>query len=82
MFVCCVCCVLCRWRPLRRADHSFRGVLLDVCVCVCVCLIVCDIETSTVRWPGSVLGCWRHRKRKSTAKHSKQPVILYQMCNF
>ena len=26
--------VLCRQRPLRRADHSLRGVLPDVCVCV------------------------------------------------
>ena len=36
-------CLLCRYRPLRRADHSYRGGLL--CVCVCVCLIVCDTET-------------------------------------
>jgi len=27
-------------RPLRRADHSFRGVLLGVRVCVCVCVCV------------------------------------------
>jgi hypothetical protein len=33
--ICCV--VLCRWRPLRRADHSSRGVLPCVGVCVCVC---------------------------------------------
>jgi hypothetical protein len=46
-----MCCVLCRKRSLRRADHSFRGVLLNVClsVCVCVYLIVCHLETSTVR---------------------------------
>ena len=34
MFISCVCCVLCRYQPLRRADHSFRGVLPYVCVCV------------------------------------------------
>ena len=36
------------YRPTRRADHSFRGILPDVwvCVCVCVCLIVCDLENS------------------------------------
>jgi hypothetical protein len=33
-FFSCVCCVLCRQRPLRRAYHSFRGYLLGVCVCV------------------------------------------------
>jgi hypothetical protein len=27
--------------PLRRADHSFRGVLSGVCVCECVCVSVC-----------------------------------------
>ena len=38
--------VLCRWRYLRRTDHSSRGGLPCVCVCVCVC--VCDLETWTV----------------------------------
>jgi len=32
--VLCVCCVLRRYRPLRRADHSVRGVLPDVCIIV------------------------------------------------
>jgi hypothetical protein len=32
MLVSCVYCVLCRYRPLRWADHSFRGVQLGVCV--------------------------------------------------
>jgi len=36
-------CLLCRKRPLRRADHSFRETLPFVCVC----LNVCDLETST-----------------------------------
>ena len=53
MFVSCVCCVLCRQRPLRRAEHSFRGVLPGVCVCVCVC----DLETSRVRRSRPQLGC-------------------------
>ena len=34
MLVSCVCCVLCRYRHLWRADHSFRGVLLGVCFCL------------------------------------------------
>ena len=33
-------CLLCRYRPLQRADHSYRGVLPCVCVCVvCVCVL-------------------------------------------
>jgi hypothetical protein len=36
-FLCLLCVV--RWLPLRRADHSFRGVLSVVCVSVC------DLET-------------------------------------
>jgi len=52
MLVSCVCCVLCRQRSLRRADHSFRGVNR-----ACVCLIVSDLETSTVRGPRTDLGC-------------------------
>ena len=35
MFVSCVCYVLCRWRPLRRADRSFRGVLLGMWIYLC-----------------------------------------------
>jgi hypothetical protein len=45
MFVSCGCRVLCRQRPNRRADHSFRGFLprarARVCVCVCVCVCQC-----------------------------------------
>ena len=33
-------CLLCRYRLVGRADHSFRGVLQCVCVCVCVCAFV------------------------------------------
>ena len=35
-FVSCVRCVLCRYWPLRRADHLFREVLPGFCVCMCV----------------------------------------------
>jgi hypothetical protein len=35
IFVAYAYCVLCILRPMRQADHSFRGVL-PVCVCVCV----------------------------------------------
>ena len=41
---CCVFCVLRRYRPLRRADHSSREVLRGLYLC----LIVCNLETSTV----------------------------------
>ena len=52
--------VLCRYRPMRRADHSFRGVI----VCVCV-LIVCDLEISTMRRPKNELRfCASQEKRK------------------
>jgi len=47
----CVRSVLCRQRPVRRADHSIRGVLPGVC------LIVCVLETSTMRRPRPDLGC-------------------------
>jgi hypothetical protein len=46
-----VCCVLCRYRPLWRADHWFRGVPLCVCTRALVCLIVCDLEISIMRQP-------------------------------
>ena len=42
MFISSFRCVLCSLRPLRRANHSFRGVIqcVGVCMCVCVCLFV------------------------------------------
>ena len=43
-FISCDCCVLCRKRPVRRADHSFGGVLPSVWVSVC------DPKTSKVTW--------------------------------
>jgi hypothetical protein len=38
----CVCCVFCRYRPLRRADQSFKLILPSAC------LVVCDVETLTI----------------------------------
>ena len=51
MFVCFVYCVVCRQRPLRRADYSFRGVLLIARE------YVHDVETSTTVRPWPDLGC-------------------------
>ena len=34
MFVFCVRCESCRYRPVRQPYHSYRGVLLVSCVCV------------------------------------------------
>jgi hypothetical protein len=59
MFVSCMCYVLYRYRPLWRADLSFRGDLSVLCVCVCVCVIVCDQETSKGKRPRL---SWRHRR--------------------
>lgn len=48
IYITCDCCVLWRYRSLRRADRSSRGTLPRV-----LCLTVCDRETSTVRRPRS-----------------------------
>jgi hypothetical protein len=58
MFVTCVCCVLCRKRPLRWADHSLRGVISAGCGCVC--LIVCGstcVWYNTQQWGFLDLSC-------------------------
>ena len=52
LYVSCVGCVLCRERPLRRADHPVRRVLSVVFVSNGVR----DLETSRMRWPLSNLG--------------------------
>ena len=57
-----VCRLLRMQRPLWRADHPSRGVLLSVCVYVCLYLIVCDLETSTRRRPIPDLSCCVTRK--------------------
>jgi hypothetical protein len=53
----CLLCVLCvvRYRTLRRADHSSRGVLPSV-----MCLTECDHESSTMRrpWPSKSVAPW------------------------
>ena len=54
MFIFCDSCVLCRWRPLLRADRSSRGVLQGVLVC----LIVRYLEFSTMRRRRSDLCRW------------------------
>jgi hypothetical protein len=46
-------CILCKQRPLRRADLSFRKVLTAACACVSVC----DIETATKKRPRPKAGC-------------------------
>jgi len=65
MFVSCVCCgVLSRCELLRRADHSFRGVLpvaCAMCVCVCVCLLLINLNNAE---PRSALGCFAIEKNK------------------
>jgi len=53
MSLSCVCCVLCRKRSLRRADHPSREILPGLCMC----LIVCDVDTSTVKRPRRVVSC-------------------------
>jgi len=45
--VCCVCSGLCDGL-ITRSEKSYRG---------CVCLYVSDPENSTMRRPGSELGC-------------------------
>jgi hypothetical protein len=58
----CVCCVLCGLRPMRRADHSFRGVLPGVSVC--------ETETSKTRRPRPDLGCCATDERSVTCRAS------------
>ena len=53
MFVSCVCCELCRQRPLRRTDRSFRGVTPGVRVFNCVWFISLEM-----RRPRHDLGCF------------------------
>jgi hypothetical protein len=47
-------------------------------VCVCVCLIVCDLETSTMRWPCSQLGCDATKKILYRSNYSP---ILFSFTN-
>jgi hypothetical protein len=52
-FISCVCCLCCVGSDLcdeliTRPEESYR---------VCMCVSVCDIETSTIRWPRHDLCC-------------------------
>jgi len=60
-------CLSCRYRPLRRAYHLFRGVLLSLCVCG----IVCDVETSAEAIQAQ-FGMYR----------LKQKVMSYSGCSY
>jgi len=66
----CLLCVLCRLRPLWRADHSFGGFIPVVCVCVylraCVCVRFCDLTTSTMRSPRPVAPQTRKGRKYTT----------------
>ena len=46
--VCCAGSDVCD-EVITRSEESLR-------VCVCVCLIMCDLETSTLRWTRQHLG--------------------------
>jgi hypothetical protein len=61
----CLFCVV-RQRSVRRADHSFGGILpsVCVCVCVCVCLIMCGLGTLKIMGPMPDLGCCATEKEK------------------
>jgi hypothetical protein len=66
MFVSCLCCMLCRLRPLERADRSFRGVR----PCVCVCLMVCDQKPQ--KW-GGLDPSWAVAPQKNVNNIYKEP---------
>jgi hypothetical protein len=61
-----VVCVMCCQVEVSATGRSLvqRNPAGCMCVCVCVCLIVCDLETSTTRWPRPDLGCCTTRKEK------------------
>jgi surface polysaccharide O-acyltransferase-like enzyme len=52
--VCCVCSYLSN-RLITRSEEFY---MVCVCVCVCVCLIMCYLETTTMRWTRTELGCY------------------------
>jgi hypothetical protein len=78
MFIFCVYIVPCRKRSLRRADHSFRGVL--VAVCGCVYLIVCELQTPTMMQPSLEFGCRATEKQQINSKVCvRKPIFFYNM---
>jgi len=54
----CLLCFVGRGPCDGQIIHSEESCRVYVCVCVCVCLCpnVCDLETSTLRWPRTDLG--------------------------
>jgi hypothetical protein len=74
MSVSCMLCVV-RYRTLRRADHSSRGVLPSV-----VCLTECDHESSIMRrtWPSkAVAPCGEGGNLRPTDIYQHLPAVLY-----
>jgi hypothetical protein len=69
----CLLWMLCvvRWRSLRRADHSSRGVLPIV-----VCL-ECDREASIMRRPWSTRGCCAIGEEYMLLSHFKTHMNTY-----
>ena len=41
---------------ITRSEESY-SVCMCVCMYLCLCLIVCDLETSIVRWPRPHICC-------------------------
>jgi hypothetical protein len=60
MFVCCECCVvsgrgLCD-RPISRLEEFYT--------LWCVSVIMCDLQTSRMRWPWPALDCCASAEKK------------------
>ena len=68
-FVQFVCCVLCSYRLLRRADHSFKGVFPGVC------LVVCASRNPTKKRPRPDFGCYTKIKWYLYKKKLTQPKV-------
>jgi hypothetical protein len=56
--------VLCRQRPLRLTDYSFRGNLPGVSLCMC--LTIHELGTSTMARPRPEMGCCTTEKMSHT----------------
>ena len=57
-------CLLCRLRPLRRADHSSRGKSYQVCVCVCVSNCVWSRNLKSEATWARIGGLLRHKRER------------------
>jgi hypothetical protein len=69
MFVCCICWVLCKQRPLRRADHSFKEVLVGVP----------ENLTNEVAQPQD--GLYRRRKNRTGKRKSGRHFLQLMRCS-